>query len=484
MITGPVLVVGCNSEDVQAAVRRLDGIASEAVEGMTLSRVLRVSRKASVHHRIAARLGRHAISRSLRPPSGAVMLGRSVEARIGRVQPHLAVALDGPSADAVYRSIEDAPDVVGVLSVDVAYRLLTGDAVVDSPEQKRAVRPSWGSALPHSGGTPAYRMLIGGRDSGGANAAIAMAVRTLPQVDARSIAITDNVSPLFSPSDIDAQAGAALSQDATHLLWRWGSRDGIFALMPSPGSGRTSARSGFILTVRDLIDPTEHADRYVGSLYRHSTSSAPNDATTRWRLPDGGSEHVDARFFACEDWLADLSGLPLLTVPVPRLAPPRPPGSGPIPAVASWSALTDTPIHDVLEAMAARGAIRHHRVEEIPPSMRAHVIAASDVVVDRIGVGGLGWAGRMGIAAGRVVCISGVGASADAPATRPPDVGGALDGTGWFSDMFQSVLDDLAAQSGEALETAARGPAYAADNWSIEECATRIQAWLKPENES
>lgn len=486
LISGPVLVVGCNKEDVHAAVARLDPLTQTAVEGTALSRILRLWRRDAIHRRIASRLGRHIVSRSLKPPSGPILLARSLAAVMSRVHPQLVVALDGPSADAVFLAIAEAPDVVAVLSVDVAHRLLTGDAVVDAPKQKRAVPPSWQSALPNDGCTTTYRMLIGGRDLDGANTAIALAARTLPCVDARSVASAEVGSRLFSPADVDAETGIALARDATHVLWHWESGVEFSALMLAAGSGLPRARIGFILTARDLIDPADHADRYVGSVYRHSTSTstALNEKAPRWRLPAIGSDRVDSQFFVCEDWLADLTGLPLLTVPVPRLVPPKPPGSSSIPAVVSWSALADTPVHDVLESMATTGAIRHHRIEEIPPSMRAHVVSAADVVVDRIGVGGLGWASRMGMAAGRVVCISGVGVSPDAPALRPNDVSAALDGTGWFSDMFRGVVDDLAAKSGEALEIAARGPAYADDKWSIEECATRVQAWLEPVNES
>ncbi len=175
----------------------------------------------------------------------------------------------------------------------------------------------------------------------------------------------------------------------------------------------------------DLVEsPTDHAQRYPWSVFRALPPAELDEhAGTVRRASDRLAASID-RGVGVIGLGRPLDG-PGASIPIPLLG--LDPGLGMRPTdrlrLCSW-ATHEPPAREQLDALAARGLIEHVRIETVPVSMRRLLLARADVVVDRLGWGGLGWAGLEGLLAGALVLRPPGGPAA--PVEREVAVEGSL----------------------------------------------------------
>ena len=471
-----VLVVGVAKHAVESAVGRVRQIGVREVEGVVVDLLAptRTGRLALFAQRLHKAVRARRVSRRAMKE----LSYQKVASRADGIA--LAVSLDEYSSAPLFRLARERPGITCVENVDVAIRLLTGAATVTPPP-----RSPWGGPHAAASWTPprsSVRLLVGPHNRDGDASGWAGAGLLVPGTAALSTARFDVHDPMSAPVDLPLVGSAggevqATWSAATHVLW-----EGPPILLMAQELERSPAKDlwelsatrhrAVVLGVDDLLDPADHARRHSWSQFRDLDPAALSDLSAAVAGLHDSLRSFDGTVFVTESWLLGvIPGAALLPQVVPsgafgqRVAPGGR-GAHSTPIVASWSIGGHDEVRTRLETIAGSGQIEHYHLERVPPTLRASVVGAADVVVDRLGLGGLGWAGRLGLAAGRVVMARRVGVDRQAPVV---ELG---------PEAVEAVICDVAGASGAALDLAAQGPSYATRRWSDGAVSAILAGWL------
>ena len=393
----------------------------------------------------------------------------------------LLIALDDQVLNVVGAATRQRVGMSAVLGLDVGIRVFVVPIGLEPPAVDVVPPDPWGVGATTS--SPRVRALIGGRNRDGVATRWAQDLDHLPGTRALSVARVDPTEPLTAPVDLPyGDARWALSDDrlqtiteqATHILVEgvgpWpiratGSLDDDEAMRVLRRWAGRGQRVALVLDVLDLIDPENHAATYDWSAFLdHDQDTRAQGSQRVQRLRDSAMSS-GLPVFVTESWVAGgLDGITVLPESIgartEHLREPR--SIADLPIFATWSARRDDPVVQLVDAKARLGQVVHHRLERVPPSMRSLIVSNVDVVIDRLGVGGLGWAGRLGLKWGRIVCAPGVGVDADFPVHHlyPDDATGPApaDTAATAADVLEELLVTAHDDPESLVAVAARGP--------------------------
>lgn len=391
-----VLVVGGNTSQVRDSVERVSA-AGLTARGIDLVALAVPWLRGGGRWLQADRVRRRVADRVLRSPGRAAAASRAVTTTLAEFQPDVVAMLDYSGGGVLWQLARLHPDLPMLDDLEAALRVARGEATVRPSTAGHALDAAFER-------TTKARVLIGPRNKDGLATTLALAMSTLPGVQALSVAPTDQTEPTRGPCDVEWDGAqdprtwlGRVEGGATHCLvddieaWPWA--------VDAP----QDCLGALLLNADDLVDPLDHAHKHPWSVFREMPPDAlaQRSQVTVHRRDRIGSLTASGCVVLVTGPGPE-HGLDRLPWPVFGLQhTPLRPRSGPI-TVATWATAEDE-TRTRLDSLALSGEIRHVRVEAVPVSMRRLLIARADVVVDRIGWGGLGWAGLEGLGQGALV---------------------------------------------------------------------------------